>query len=99
MKKLFNRVMSVLLAMIMLLAMIPAVFATEEWVDPIPEERIIYDIRADKIHLPIEISGDAIVDDPDSPFGKALLGAKEGQQVTVEAPRGAIVYTLKRIER
>ena len=35
----------------------------------------------------------------DSPFGKALLGAKEGQQVTVEAPRGAIVYTLKRIER
>ena len=35
----------------------------------------------------------------ESPFGKALLGAKEGQQVTVEAPRGAIVYTLKRIER
>ena len=35
----------------------------------------------------------------DSPFGKALLGAKEGQKITVEAPRGAIVYTLKRIER
>ena len=35
----------------------------------------------------------------DSPFGKALLGAEEGQRVTVEAPRGAIVYTLKKIER
>ena len=35
----------------------------------------------------------------DSPFGKALLGAQEGQKVTVEAPRGAIMYTLKRIER
>ena len=35
----------------------------------------------------------------DSPFGKALLGAVEGQQVTVEAPKGAIMYTLKKIER
>ena len=35
----------------------------------------------------------------DSPFGKALLGAVEGQRVTVEAPKGAIVYTLQKIER
>ena len=35
----------------------------------------------------------------ESPFGKALLGAKEGQQVTVEAPRGSITYILKKIER
>lgn len=35
----------------------------------------------------------------DSPFGKALLGAKEGDTVTVEAPRGAIVYTVRKIER
>lgn len=35
----------------------------------------------------------------DSPFGKAFLGAKVGDQVTVEAPRGAVVYTLKKIER
>ena len=35
----------------------------------------------------------------ESPFGKALLGAKEGDTVTVEAPRGAIVYTVKKIER
>ena len=35
----------------------------------------------------------------ESPFGKALLGAAEGQQVTVEAPRGNIVYTVVKIER
>ena len=35
----------------------------------------------------------------ESPFGKALIGAKEGQQVTVEAPRGAMDYTVTRIER
>ena len=93
MKKLFNRVMSMVLAMIMLLAMIPAVFATqEEWVDPIPAERIIYDIRADRIHLPIEISGDAIVNDPDSPFGKAARfsyeeRSKSGEQYLLDAMR------------
>ena len=35
----------------------------------------------------------------ESPFGKALIGAKEGDTVTVEAPRGAMVYTIKKIER
>ena len=35
----------------------------------------------------------------DSPFGKALLGAKEGDTVVVEAPRGSMTYVLKRIER
>lgn len=35
----------------------------------------------------------------ESPFGRALLGAKEGDTVTVEAPRGAITYTVKKIER
>lgn len=35
----------------------------------------------------------------ESPFGKALVGAKEGDTVTVEAPRGAIVYTVTKIER
>lgn len=35
----------------------------------------------------------------ESPFGKALLGAKEGDLVTVEAPRGAITYTVQKIER
>ena len=32
-------------------------------------------------------------------FGKALLGAKEGDTVTVEAPRGTITYTVRKIER
>ena len=35
----------------------------------------------------------------ESPFGKALLGAKEGDTVTVEAPRGTITYTVVKIER
>ena len=35
----------------------------------------------------------------ESPFGKALVGAKEGDTVTVEAPRGSIVYVVKKIER
>jgi transcription elongation factor GreA len=35
----------------------------------------------------------------ESPFGKALLGAKEGDTVTVEAPRGSISYTVQKIER
>ena len=35
----------------------------------------------------------------ESPFGKALLGAKVGDEVTVEAPVGAIVYRIDTIER
>ncbi|MBR3641710.1 MAG: transcription elongation factor GreA [Oscillibacter sp.] len=34
----------------------------------------------------------------ESPFGKALLGKKEGDNVTVEAPSGAIKYKVKKIE-
>ena len=35
----------------------------------------------------------------ESPFGKAMLGAKEGDTITVEAPSGPIVYTVQKIER
>ena len=35
----------------------------------------------------------------ESPFGKALVGAKEGDTVTVDAPSGAIVYKVEKIER
>ena len=35
----------------------------------------------------------------DSPFGKALMGHKAGDEVTVEAPRGAIRYRVDKIER
>ena len=34
----------------------------------------------------------------DSPFGKALLGRTAGEEVTVDAPAGAIYYTLLKIE-
>ena len=35
----------------------------------------------------------------DSPFGKALLGRKAGEEITVEARRGAIRYRIDSIER
>lgn len=35
----------------------------------------------------------------ESPFGKAVLGASEGDEVVVEAPRGAIHYRIVKVER
>lgn len=35
----------------------------------------------------------------DSPFGKALMGRKAGEEVSVEAPRGVIHYHIDKIER
>ena len=35
----------------------------------------------------------------DSPFGKALMGRKAGDEITVEAPRGVIRYRVDSIER
>ena len=35
----------------------------------------------------------------DSPFGKALMGRKAGEEITVEAPRRAIRYRIDSIER
>ena len=35
----------------------------------------------------------------DSPFGKALMGTKAGDEITVEAPRGVIHYRVDSIER
>lgn len=35
----------------------------------------------------------------DSPFGKGLMGAKEGQTVSVNAPAGEIKYVVNKIER
>ena len=54
-----------------------------------PAYRIVGSQEADPMHGVIS----------ESPFGKALLGAKEGDTVTVEAPRGNIEYTVKKIER
>ena len=35
----------------------------------------------------------------ESPVGKALMGAKMGDTVSVEAPRGVMRYTVDKIER
>ena len=35
----------------------------------------------------------------DSPFGKALMGRKAGEEVSVEAPKGVIHYRIDKIER
>ena len=35
----------------------------------------------------------------DSPFGKALLGKSEGDQVVVDAPAGRIEYKLLKVEQ
>lgn len=35
----------------------------------------------------------------DSPFGKALMGHKEGESVTVSAPAGEMKYRIDKIER
>ena len=56
----------------------------------LPAYKIVGSQEADPMH--------GIISE-ESPFGKALLGAKEGDTVTVEAPRGSIAYTVKKIER
>ena len=35
----------------------------------------------------------------DSPFGKALMGRKAGEEISVEAPKGTICYRIDSIER
>ena len=56
----------------------------------LPAYKIVGSQEADPMHGVIS---------EESPFGKALLGAKEGDTVTVEAPSGPIVYTVRKIER
>lgn len=56
----------------------------------LPEYKVVGSQEADPMHRAIS---------EDSPFGKALMGAKEGDEVTVEAPVGTIVYRIVKIER
>ena len=35
----------------------------------------------------------------ESPFGKALMGKQEGDEISVEAPAGTICYRIEKIER
>ena len=52
----------------------------------LPAYKIVGSQEADPMHGVIS---------EESPFGKALLGAKEGDTVTVEAPQGAITYGVQ----
>ena len=52
--------------------------------------RIVGSQEADPMHRAIS---------EESPFGKALMGAKEGDEISVEAPVGIIHYRVEKIER
>ncbi len=56
----------------------------------LPEYKVVGSQEADPMNRAIS---------EDSPFGKALMGAKEGDTVTVEAPVGEIKYRVVKIER
>ena len=56
----------------------------------LPEYKVVGSQEADPMHRAIS---------EDSPFGKALMGAKEGDEVMVEAPVGTIAYRIVKIER
>ena len=55
-----------------------------------PAYRIVGSQEADPMHGVIS---------EESPFGKALMGAKEGDEISVEAPVGIIHYRVEKIER
>src|SRR5438105_4763388 len=49
----------------------------------------IEDEHGDRLKLEVSSLGGAGAVSPDSPLGRALMGAREGETVDVEAPRGA----------
>lgn len=56
----------------------------------LPEYRIVGTQEADVMARAVS---------EDSPFGKALMGARMGDEVNVEAPKGVIHYRVDKIER
>lgn len=58
--------------------------------EELPEYKVVGSQEADPMHRAIS---------EDSPFGRALMGAKEGDEVVVEAPMGEIRYRIVKIER
>jgi transcription elongation factor GreA len=56
----------------------------------LPEYRIVGSQEADVMARAVS---------EDSPFGKALMGRKVGDEISVEAPRGVIRYRVEKIER
>ena len=55
-----------------------------------PPYKVVGSQEADPMHHAIS---------EESPFGKALMGAKEGDEISVEAPVGIIHYRVEKIER
>ena len=55
-----------------------------------PVYKVVGSQEADPMHRAIS---------EESPFGKALMGKKEGDEVSVDAPAGAIRYRIEKIER
>ena len=56
----------------------------------LPEYKVVGSQEADPMNR-------AISEEP--PFGKALVGKKEGEEISVEAPVGTIRYRIEKIER
>jgi len=56
----------------------------------LPEYKVVGSQEADPMNRAIS---------EDSPFGHALMGAKEGDEIAVEAPVGELRYRIVRIER
>ena len=56
----------------------------------LPEYKVVGSQEADPMNSAIS---------EDSPFGHALMGAKEGDEIVVEAPVGEIHYKVIKIER
>ena len=56
----------------------------------LPEYKVVGSQEADPMHRAVS---------EDSPFGRALMGAKVGDEVVVEAPKGEIRYRVVKIER
>lgn len=55
-----------------------------------PVYKVVGSQEADPMHRAIS---------EESPFGKALMGKKEGDEVSVDAPAGTIHYRIEKIER
>ena len=56
----------------------------------LPVYKIVGSQEADVMHFAVS---------EDSPFGKALMGRREGEEITVEAPKGILRYRIDTIER
>ncbi len=64
--------------------------AKEATGETLPEYKVVGSQEADPMNRAIS---------EESPFGRALMGKKEGDEIVVEAPMGEIRYRIVKIER